>query len=111
MRNFEVDFYFYPRMNSFKGKVAILIDGASGSTSEILAQGLQDIGRARVFGTRSAGCALPSSMVYLPNGDLFQYAFADYISVGGARLEGQGVTPDQEVPRVKEDIINRYDSH
>jgi C-terminal processing protease CtpA/Prc len=33
----------------------------------------------------------------LPNGDLFQYAFASYHSVNGDELEKNGVTLDEEL--------------
>jgi carboxyl-terminal processing protease len=67
------------------------------STSEIFAGGMKDIGRARVFGTATPGAALPSAIERLPNGDGFQYAFANYISAGGKALEGLGVQPDEVV--------------
>jgi carboxyl-terminal processing protease len=91
------NFIMNPRLNAYTGPVAILIDGLSGSTSEIFAGGMKDIGRARIFGERSAGAALPSVFETLPNGDRFQYAIANYVSVGGRPLEGEGVTPDEEV--------------
>jgi carboxyl-terminal processing protease len=90
-------FAINPRFPQFKGKVAVLVDGGSMSTSEILAGGLQDLQRARVFGEPTPGAALPSTVVTLPNGDKFQYAVADYTSAGGKRLEGRGVTPDEIV--------------
>ena len=80
-----------------RDSLAILVDGCSASTSEIFAGGLQDVKRARVFGTHTAGAALPSVISKLPNGDGFQYAIANYISVGGKPLEGIGVTPDDGV--------------
>jgi carboxyl-terminal processing protease len=86
-----------PRFPTYTQPVAILIDGASASTSEIFAGGMKDIGRARIFGTRSAGAALPSIIERLPNGDGFQYATASYVSEGGKPLEGAGVLPDVEV--------------
>ncbi len=52
---------------------------------EILAQGLQDLGRAH-FGTRTAGAPLPSDIIELPDGDRFQYPEANYISVRGRVL-------------------------
>lgn len=91
-------FALNPRAEPFGGPVAILVDELSMSTAEILAGGLQDIGRARVFGTKTPGAALPSRVDVLPNGDRFQYAFANYISAGGKPLEGVGVTPDESVP-------------
>jgi carboxyl-terminal processing protease len=97
MRDATLNFVINPRPTVFSGPVAMLMDGCSASTSEILAGGLQDLGRARVFGTRSAAAALPSVIERLPNGDGFQYAVANYISEGGKPLEGLGVKPDVEV--------------
>jgi carboxyl-terminal processing protease len=96
-RGVPLKFAINPRNPHFKGKVAILVDGLSASTSEILAGGLQDLHRARIFGTHTAGAALPSVIERLPNGDGFQYAIANYISQSGKTLEGNGVTPDVEV--------------
>ncbi len=95
-RDLTLKLFVNPRLEAYAGPLAILVDGASVSTSEIMAGGLQDLKRARVFGTRTAGAALPSLVEQLPNGDLFQYAMANYISEGGRSLEGAGVTPDVE---------------
>jgi carboxyl-terminal processing protease len=88
-------FVINPQPVVFDGPVAVLIDEASMSTSEILAGGLQDIGRARIFGTPSPGAALPSRIEKLPSRDGFQYAFANYVSAKGQVLEGVGVKPDE----------------
>jgi hypothetical protein len=93
-RDTTLKFVIFPRPEVYSGPLAILLDGHSASTTEILAGGLQDLGRARIFGTRSAGAALPSDIIRLPNGDGFQYAQASYTSVNGKTLEGNGVTPD-----------------
>ncbi|HEY0008313.1 MAG TPA: S41 family peptidase [Tepidisphaeraceae bacterium] len=97
-RSGELNFVLNPQAEPYTKPLAILIDAHSGSTSEILAGGLKDLGRARVFGIRSAGQALPSLIETLPNGDRFQFAVANYISTGGQTLEGNGVTPDEIVP-------------
>jgi len=72
-RDETMNFIVNPRLHAYQGRVAILVNGDSASTSEILAQGLRDLGRARIFGTRPAGAALPSHIIRLPNGDRFQY--------------------------------------
>ncbi len=105
MRDTTLKFVVNPRPATFAGPLAILVDGASASTSEILAGGLKDLGRARIFGTRTAGAALPSQFEKLPNGDGFQYAVANYISEGGQPLEGLGVTPDVETPLTREALL------
>ena len=105
MRDTTLKFVVNPRVTTYAGPLAILVDGASASTSEILAEGLKDLGRARIFGTRTAAAALPSVFEKLPDGDGFQYAIANYISVGGQPLEGVGVTPDVETPVTREALL------
>src|SRR5260370_37868922 len=109
MRDTTLKFVINPRLNTFSGPLAILVDGASASTSEILAGGMKDLGRARIFGTRTAAAALPSVFEMLPNGDGFQYAIANYLSEGGKPLEGLGVTPDVETPLTREALLAGQD--
>jgi len=105
MRQGTIKFTVNPRLPTFRGAVAILVDGCSASTSEIFAEGMKDLGRGRVFGTRTAGAALPSAIDKLPNGDGFQHALADYISEGGQPLEGTGVIPNVEVKLTREALL------
>jgi carboxyl-terminal processing protease len=109
LRTNSLKFVIFPRPQPFRGPLAVLVDGCSASTSEILAGGLKDIGRARVFGTRTAGAALPSLISKLPNGDGFQYAVANYISQGGKPLEGIGVIPDEEARPTREGLLRGAD--
>ena len=97
MRDATLKFVVFPRPETYDGPLAVLVDGGSASTAEIFAQGMQDLGRARIFGSLTAGAALPSDIVRLPNGDRFQYAQASYTSVKGRVLEGNGVVPDEDV--------------
>lgn len=118
MRGNELKFFTNPRwvngaglrVEPFSGPVAILVDGISLSAAEIFAGGLQDIGRARVFGETSAGQALPALWDRLPNGDVLYHAFADYITASGIRLEGRGVIPDVPVPLRREDLLAGRDA-
>ena len=98
------DLDVYPQHSVFDGPVAILVDGRSASTSEILAAGLKERKRARLFGELTAGAALPSFFKSLPTGDLFQFAVADIKTPSGALLEGNGVVPDQVVLRTRADL-------
>ncbi|PIE03091.1 MAG: hypothetical protein CSA81_04080 [Acidobacteria bacterium] len=106
----EINFPILPRPNPWNKPLAIIIDSGSASTSEIFAAGIQDHKRGRVFGTQSAGAALPSFIERLPNGDRFQYAFASYLSVKGRYLEGNGVTPDTPTPHTYADLIQGQDA-
>ena len=109
MRSLPIRFVIFPRPEVYDGPVAILVDGFTASTAEIFAGGLQDLRRARVFGERTAGAALPSVIERLPNGDGFQYAVANYVSESGRQLEGHGVIPDVEVPLDREALSEGRD--
>ena len=109
LRTGKIKFVVFPRPAPFRGKLAILVDGCSASTSEIFAGGMQDLKRARVFGTRTAGAALPSVIERLPNGDGFQYAIANYVSEGGKQLEGTGVIPDEPAGPSRRELLEGRD--
>jgi carboxyl-terminal processing protease len=94
----------------FSGSVAILTDGASLSAAEIFAGGMQDVGRARVFGQTTPGQALPAVWDRLPNGDVLYHAFADFVTGSGVRLEGRGVIPDEMVPVTRKDLLAGRDA-
>ena len=87
----------------YAGPVAILVDDSTASTSEIFAGGLQFLKRAKVFGTRTAGAALPAITMTLPNGDVFLHAIADYRLPDGSALEATGVVPDNARPYTRAD--------
>ena len=85
------------RVEPYKGPVAILVDGMTGSASECFTGGLQSLGRARVFGQTSMGQALPALFDRLPNGDVLIHAWGDFVTGTGVRIEGRGVVPDEPV--------------
>ncbi len=80
----------------YKGHVVVLINGASGSASEIVAAGLKDTIGAEIIGSKSAGAVLVSILVPAADGFLIQFPLMDYITIKGKRLEGNGVIPDVE---------------
>jgi carboxyl-terminal processing protease len=94
-----------PRPTRFTGPVAVLVDELSMSASEVLAQGLRDAGRARVFGRRTAGAVLASTVERLPSGDGFQYPTARFEFASGTIIEGIGVVPDVEVLPTRETLL------
>lgn len=93
------------RVQPFAGPVALLVDGLSGSASECFSGGMQSLGRARVFGQTTMGRALPALFARLPNQDVLLYAFGDFITADGTRLEGRGVIPDEVVPLDRQDLL------
>jgi len=106
MRDNELTFTAFPRRvnlrqqptNTFQGKLAVLIDPITLSSAELFAGGMKELGRARLFGEPTGGQALPSVSDRLPNGDLLYHAVADFTTPKGHRLEGPGVTPDENIP-------------
>ncbi len=96
-RENEIKFVVYPQQNPFNGPVVILIDHGSGSTSEIFAAGLQELGRATIIGKTTAGAVLPSVFDTLPTNAHFQFAIADYRTPKAVLIEGRGVFPDIEI--------------
>jgi len=80
----------------FTGKVIVLVNGNTGSASEMMAAALRENVGAKVVGAKSAGAVLASTMAPLPGGYMLQYPFEDYVTIKGLRLEGNGVKPDYE---------------
>jgi carboxyl-terminal processing protease len=103
MRQANLEFHANPRVTTpdgrrvqpYAGRVAILVNERTGSTSECFTGALQDLGRARVFGRHTRGEALPAQTKRLPNGDVLLYAVGDFVTASGRSLEGGGVTPDE----------------
>lgn len=105
MRETELKFVVNPQRATMDGRLvvpyagplALLVDAGTASTSEVFGAGLQQLGRARVFGRNSMGAALPARTVQLPNGDVFMFAIANFTGPAGQSIEGTGVVPDQPV--------------
>ena len=110
MRSGVTDFVVYPQENPFKGKVFIVTDHASASTSEVFAAGMQEMGLATVVGTTTAGAVLPSIFEKLPTGAIFQYAISDYRSPKNILIEGRGVIPDIDVKQTRKALLAGRDA-
>ena len=110
MRTSQVNYITFPQSGAYSGPVVILMDGGSASTSEVFAAGMQELGRARIVGERSAGAALPSVFTKLPTGALLQYAVADFRTPKGVLIEGRGVMPDREVNLTRRTLLEGRDT-
>lgn len=118
MRNNQLRFVSNPRrttaegavVSPFAGRLAILIDPQSASTSEIFASGMQQVGRARLFGEISAGQALPALLHRLPNGDVLMHVIADFTTPDGQRIEGRGSIPDEHVALTRSNLLAGIDA-
>jgi carboxyl-terminal processing protease len=73
--------------------VVVLINGASASSSEIVAAALQDVGRAVVVGSASYGKGTVQTVLRLPNDGELTLTWAQLVSPSGYFLHEHGVVP------------------
>jgi carboxyl-terminal processing protease len=76
------------------GGVMILVNRGTSEVAEALAAALQDHGRARVVGTRSAGQGIRSSFYPAGRGLMLKIADTRMTSPSGRSWHSQGLTPD-----------------
>lgn len=94
----------------YTGKVIVLIDGKSGSASELFARVVQLEKRGTVIGDRSAGAVMRSRHYghEVGGGTVIPYGAsvtdADIVMTDGASLEHVGVTPDELLLPKAEDM-------
>jgi carboxyl-terminal processing protease len=88
----------------FRGRIAVLINGGTGSASEMVAAAMRELNDSPIIGTKSAGAVLASVMLPLPHQFQLQLPLRDYVTIRGVRLEGNGIEPDVvvEMPRYNE---------
>ena len=82
----------------YAGRLVVLTSGQTASAAEILSAALQENGRAKIVGRRTAGALLAAVQASLPDKGLVQVSEYDVITMRGKRLEGVGLEPDLTVP-------------
>ena len=110
-RNNTNEFIVVPPLDSkpFTGKVFILTDEASASTSEVLAAGLQEAKRAVVVGDSTLGMCLGSILEILPGGATIQIPIFGFKTPKGVAIEGRGVQPDRRVVETRAALLAGHD--
>ncbi|HEU4418204.1 MAG TPA: S41 family peptidase [Planctomycetota bacterium] len=93
----------------YRGPVIVLVNGGTGSTAEILAAGLQKLGRVRVVGETSMGAALPSVVETIACSFRVQAVIADFTLPDGTSVEGTGVVPDVPISAARSDYVGGRD--
>jgi len=99
----------------FSGQIVVLIDGETGSASEILARIIQLEKRGKVIGDQSAGTVMETKFysyegvidLNTPYG--MNISTADIVMSDGRRLEKVGVTPDEKLLPTAFDFVNNRD--
>ena len=74
--------------------LVVLVDGASASSSEVLAGALQDHGRAVVIGTTTFGKGSVNELKTLDSGSALYVTSALWYTPSGRLIEGEGLQPD-----------------
>jgi carboxyl-terminal processing protease len=80
--------------------VFILVNGGSASASEMFAGSLQDLGRAKLVGSKTFGKGISQLNIDLPFNTSMQVTFAKLYQPAGDCIHGVGMTPDYVVAPV-----------
>lgn len=83
--------------------LAVLVDGNSASSSEILTGALKDNGRALVVGSQTFGKALVQSVHSLSDGSGLAVTIAHYYTPNGTDISHKGIDPDVRVDLTDQD--------
>jgi carboxyl-terminal processing protease len=88
--------------------LAVLVDGASASASEVVAGALKDHGRATVIGEPTFGKSLVQEIVQLPSGAALKLTVARYLTPAGVDISRNGVRPDIRSPHALDAAIRLF---
>jgi carboxyl-terminal processing protease len=90
---------------AWKGPLAVLVDRASASASEIFAGAIQDYGRGIVLGGKTFGKGTVQTIVPVDDGQL-KLTQAKFYRISGSSTQQHGVDPDISLPTLydEEDV-------
>ena len=84
--------------------MAVLVNGASASSAELVAGALQDHGRAKVIGSQTFGKGSIQMVLPLAADSAVKLTVARYFTPNGREIQGHGITPDVIIPAGAESI-------
>ena len=92
-------------IKAYPGAVVILTSERTSSAAEIFVAALKEARRATVLGQTTCGCVLAIRRRHtLPDGGELDVSEMDYQTAGGARLEGKGLAPDEQIKLDRQDL-------
>lgn len=83
--------------HEFKKPLAVLVNQASASASEIFAGAVQDYGVGKIVGMTTYGKGVVQQLVNLGDGTYLKVTIAEYFTASGRSINKKGITPDVEV--------------
>ena len=99
--------------HEFKKPLAVLVNQASASASEIFAGAVQYYGVGKIVGMTTYGKGVVQQLVNLGDGTCLKVTIAEYFTAAGRSINKKGITPDVEVEYVAdpdhEDADNQLD--
>ena len=96
-KNGEREEYTSDEENQFDKPLVVMMNGYSASASEIFAGAIQDYGLGQIVGTQSYGKGVVQSVFDLQDGTSVKLTIAEYFTLNGRSIDGEGITPDVEV--------------
>ena len=94
----------------YSNPVVVLVNEGTGSTSELIANAMQEQRRAYVIGTQSCGCVLGVlEHRELKGGGDLAVSEIGFVTPNGRKLEGEGVRPDKSVAVTLRDLQSGRD--
>lgn len=87
----------------------VLADQGSASASEIVVGALKDNKAAKIYGKRTYGKGSVQEPVDINSGALLKVTVAKWYTPSGENLNGEGISPDQEVELTADDINSGND--
>jgi carboxyl-terminal processing protease len=78
--------------------LAVLVDGDTASSAEIVSGALHDSGRATLVGGTTFGKGRIQDVVALRTGGAFKFTIAEYLTPNGFALDRRGIAPDVPIP-------------
>ena len=90
--------------------LAVLINGASASASEIFAGAVQDYGIGQLVGTTTYGKGVVQQLFPMTDGTMVKLTIAEYFTPKGRNIDGTGIVPDVEIEYVYDETNPEADN-